>query len=265
MIRSVATPATIFVDADNTLWDTDSIFADAQRKLLERIEIATGVATDAEDRLAYVREVDQAIAERHHARLRYPPKLLIRGLEAALAGLPSERAARMAWRSSTRGRLPDDCVGEIEQDFFADINRYPEIRVGVRDGLEALRAANCLVLVVTEGTRVKVEKTAKRLGLDRLFARIIEGTKRPELYRRVLLLTGAPKRAFMVGDQLDRDIAPARVAGLETIYFPGGFQPRWARNELDACPDHTIATFADVPNIVLADRGTARQGAAHAR
>jgi putative hydrolase of the HAD superfamily len=168
MTRSPTAPATVFVDADNTLWDTDSVFADAQQNMLKRVEAATNAATDADDRLAYIRAVDQAIAERHHARLRYPPKLLVRGLEAALAGLPTERAARAAWRNSTPNRLPDDRVGEIEQAFFVDLSRVPKLRLGVLEGLEALRTANCLVLVVTEGLRAKVENTAKLLGLDGL-------------------------------------------------------------------------------------------------
>ena len=120
-----AAPATIFVDADNTLWDTDSIFADAQRNMLERVEAAASTAADSNDRLAYVRAVDQAIAERHHARLRYPPKLLVRGLAAALAGLPAERAARAAWPNSTRNRLSDEHVLEIEQAFLVDLGRPP--------------------------------------------------------------------------------------------------------------------------------------------
>src|SRR5947207_1637917 len=41
VIRSSTAPATVFVDADNTLWDTDSVFADAQRNMLERVEAAT--------------------------------------------------------------------------------------------------------------------------------------------------------------------------------------------------------------------------------
>lgn len=64
-------------------------------------------------------------------------------------------------------------------------------------------------------------------------------------------LTDAPDNAFMVGDQLDRDIAPAKAAGVNTIYFPGGFQPRWAPDLQSIRPDHVIASFAEVPNIVL--------------
>ncbi|MBK6491620.1 MAG: HAD hydrolase-like protein [Sphingomonadales bacterium] len=82
---------------------------------------------------------------------------------------------------------------------------------------------------------------------------IVEGVKRPDLYRRILRLTGTLE-AFMVGDQLDRDIAPAKAAGLETIYFPGGFQPRWLPAVGKVGPDYTIASFAEVPDIVLAER-----------
>lgn len=260
MIRSPTAPATVFVDADNTLWDTDSVFADAQRNMLKRVEDATGAAANGDDRLAYVRAVDQAIAVRHHARLRYPPKLLVRGLEAALAGHPADRAARAAWRSPAASRLPKDRVDEIEQAFFVDLGHDPELRPGVREGLEALRAADCVVLIVTEGPRAKVEETTKSLALHNLITRIIEGPKRPELYQRVLRLMGAPKRAFMVGDQLDRDIAPAKAAGLETIYFPGGFQPRWAPDEAHVRPDHVIGTFAEVPDIVLARGGPSAKG-----
>lgn len=260
MSRSATAPATVFVDADNTLWDTDSVFADAQRNMLKRVEDATGAVANVDDRLAYVRAVDQAIAERHHARLRYPPKLLVRGLEAALAGHPADRAARAAWRSTAPNRLPDDRADEIEQAFFVDLRHDPELRTGVREGLEALRAANCMVLIVTEGPRVKVEETTKSLALHNLISRIIEGPKQPELYQRVLRSMGAPERAFMVGDQLDRDIAPAKAAGLKTIYFPGGFQPRWALDEAHVRPDHVIGTFAEVPDIVLAGGGPSTEG-----
>jgi putative hydrolase of the HAD superfamily len=107
------------------------------------------------------------------------------------------------------------------------------------------------VVVVTEGGRARVEGIAAQLGVAKHIDRVLEGTKRPELYRRVLRLLGSPSRSFMVGDQLDRDVVPAKAAGLETIYFPGGFQPSWGPLAADAQPDHTISSFAEVPRIVL--------------
>lgn len=246
--------ATVFVDADNTLWDTDAVFAAAQLALLEAVERATARRTEVTDRLGFVRAIDQAIAERHHARLRYPPRLLVRAAELVLNGAQTEDAARSAWRGGASYAVPEDAAEEIEQGFFAALARTPDLRPGVAAGLASLVEADCLLLIVTEGAKAKIERTAERLAVADFFDRIIEGPKAPALYRRILSFTGAPPRAFMVGDQLDRDIAPARVAGLGTIYYPGGFQPRWTPAIDQAGPDHVIARFDEVPGIVLQER-----------
>ena len=248
------TPATVFVDADNTLWDTDGVFATAQLNLLEGVERAIGEVSGQSDRLAFVRIVDQCIAERHHAGLRYPPRLLIDGLTAALRGEDLARASRLALTGSLKVRLSDELSGNIEQAYFADLGQQPALRPGVEIGLRALEEAGCTVLIVSESAREKVERTAERLGLKGHFTRIIEGAKRPDLYARVLRLTNAPSPAFMVGDQLDRDIVPAKAAGLATIYFPGGFQPRWSPAVEKVGPDHIIASFAELPDIVLVEQ-----------
>src|SRR4051812_6345456 len=88
---------TVFVDADNTLWDTDTVFAHAQLDLLAAVEDAAGISITATDRLAFIRELDQQLAERHHQGLRYPPRLLVRATAFALMGISPPRAARNAW------------------------------------------------------------------------------------------------------------------------------------------------------------------------
>ncbi|MBO9669573.1 MAG: HAD family hydrolase [Sphingobium sp.] len=252
-------PATVFVDADNTLWDTDGVFAAAQLNLLAAVEVATSLQSQEADRLAFVRAADQGIAERHHAGLRYPPRLLIAALADALHGENVARAARLALTGSGKARIAEDVMASIEAAYFGDLGCPPAIRPGVEAGLLTLEAAGCTVLIVTEAARAKVERTAERLGLGAHFTRIVEGIKRPDLYRRILRLTGTPG-AFMVGDQLDRDIAPAKAAGLETIYFPGGFQPRWTPAVDMVRPDHVVSSFAEAARIILpADGRTAER------
>lgn len=254
-------PATIFVDADNTLWDTDTVFANAQLGLLGHVERSSGMKAIAEDRLALIRSVDQAIAERHHAGLRYPPHLLARGVELVLEhGHAADEAARLAWRGRPVYTLDESEVEKIETAYFQDIAKNPALRPGVADGLKRLHSAGHTLLIVSEGRKAKIESVAEQLGVRACFDRVIEGIKSAELYRRILRLTGMPKRAFMIGDQLDRDIVPAKAAGLETIYFPGGFQPRWSLNFSQAQADHVIETFARVPAIVEAGTGGARSG-----
>jgi putative hydrolase of the HAD superfamily len=242
--------ATVFVDADNTLWDTDRVFAEAQLDLLNVIEKAVDQTVNDDDRLAFVRAVDQAIAERHHDGLRYPPRLLAQALAEAVSGLTADRAARRALLDGSSSVLAVEDAIDAEQAFFAGLGQSPSVRAGVIETLPVLKAAGHKLFVITEGARVKAEQSLDRLGLTAFFERLIEGKKRPELYRRILKLVGSPELAFMVGDQLDRDIAPAKVAGLQTIYFPGGFVPKWVPDENAVRPDFKITSFAEIPAIV---------------
>ena len=242
----------VFVDADNTLWDTDGVFAQAQLAMLTAVERAIGRSLEKDsDRLAFIRSVDQAIAASHHDGLRYPPKLLVEATARALMGRAPARAAREAERGGQDKLIADAAADVIVGAFFEALRATPALREGVPEGLARLEAAGCSVLIVTEAKADKVEATAATLGLAGHFDRVIEGRKRPELYHRILKLVGSPARAFMIGDQLDRDIAPAKSAGLGTIYFPGGFAPSWQMSEGEARPDHRISSFAEVPALVL--------------
>ncbi|MGN8118784.1 HAD family hydrolase [Labrys sp. 22185] len=168
-----------------------------------------------------------------------------------LRGMKAEEAARAAWRGGKNYLLSDGDVITIEQRFLNDLVATPQPRPGAEVALNMLEQLGCLLLIVTEGAKAKVERIADLLEFARFFDRIIEGRKTPELYQRVLSLTRALAPAYMVGDQLDRDIKPAKDAGLSTIYFPGGFRPRWTPEEALIRPDYIISSLAEVPAIIL--------------
>jgi putative hydrolase of the HAD superfamily len=244
--------ATVFLDADNTLWDTDQVFASAQLGLLDDVEARSGRTVQDADRLAFVRAIDQTLAERHHDGLRYPPTLLVRAIGRTLEGEAGAQAAKQAWLGQRGSSLSAADEDAIVADYFGKLKATPDLRPGVAEGMAQLRDAGCFVLIVTEAALKRTEATAALLGLEGSFNRVIEGRKRPELYRRVLKLAGAPENAFMIGDQLDRDIVPAKAAGLTTIFFPGGFQPRWLPEEQNVRPDHRIARFDQALPIIMA-------------
>jgi putative hydrolase of the HAD superfamily len=244
-------PAVVFVDADNTLWDTDKVYANAQLELLAAVERALGITAQLNDRLAFVRSIDQAIAKQHHARLRYPPRILVKALAFALKGSSPESAARHAWKSSVADPVfCEEDVIRLEGTFLAALQSLPPLRAGVREGLKGLRESRSIVFVITEGERDRVLRTARAHCLDNLIDRIIEAPKGPRIYRRALRLIHGASSAYMIGDQLDRDIRPAKEAGLKTIYFPGGFRPNWELDEHLVRPDFRINGFDAVPGIV---------------
>ncbi len=141
-------------DADNTLWDTDAVFRDAQLALFDEVEVLAGAKAATDDRLAYLRELDQRLAQGHHSGLRYPPALLILATWARLRGESVDRAVRAA--------LIGDASADGEHQatvaaFFGNLSKLAPLRPGVASGLERLADAGHQVVVATEGSKKKIE------------------------------------------------------------------------------------------------------------
>lgn len=241
-----------FIDADNTLWNTDEVFATGHIALLEKVEKATGLSGPSDGRLELVRRLDQGIALRHPAGLRYPPRLLVQALVHALKGLSTEEALRQSWTDMTSPIDPsraDIDVLRIEREFVASLAFSPPLRPGVRKGLTELVSARWRLLILTEGSRERIVATATYHKIEHLFDRVLEARKHARLFERIRRLI-RPRIAIMIGDQLDRDIRPAKAAGYATVYFPGDFRPHWEPTVNDVAPDFTITSFDEVPMIV---------------
>jgi putative hydrolase of the HAD superfamily len=240
--------AHLFTDADNTLWDTDAVFAAAQLEMLREIERLTGRnAPQEEDRgLAFLRSVDQKIATAHPDHLRYPPALLARGLAMVLKGHNVEEAIAQV---NGVGIGPADVFEPAESSFLEAIQRLPQLRQGVREGLAAAAAAGIPVTIVTEESVERCRKFVAGHGLGCLIGNVVSVRKTTPVY--LDLKRGAGKaRCFMVGDQIDRDVVAASAAGFSTFYFPGGFAPYW-NADLDIGKAKQIDRYdAIVPDII---------------
>lgn len=217
----------IYTDADNTLWDTDAVFAQAQLALLDAAERITGKQATATDRLAFVREFDQAIAIRHHQRLRYPPALLIRALSNGISGSSADAAAQ---RALAEGAVATEEEAEGLRSYSETLSSVPPILPGVRRGLELALDNQIPVYVISEGPLELVRARLQALDIERLTSSALSAQKTPDLYTR-LKQRAAPRRAIMIGDQPDRDIRFAREAGLQTILIEGRFRPQWIQNK----------------------------------
>jgi putative hydrolase of the HAD superfamily len=230
----------IYTDADNTLWDTNAVFAAAQLRLLSEVENIAATSVAETDRLEFLRRYDQEIAKLHHARLRYPTGLLVRALLLGFGGLSPTDAASKAL-SDVRP-LSSNEVQAVEK-FKDDISKAPPILPGVIEGLAIARGAGIPVYVITEGPLERVKQVARILRLEEVIDGVLSATKSVELYRR-LADRAYPRRAVMIGDQADRDIQLAHRAGLITILVRGAFQPMWISDDYAGDADTVAETFS---------------------
>jgi putative hydrolase of the HAD superfamily len=217
--------AHLFTDADNTLWDTDTVFAVAQLDLLGQIEQLTGrdIPHNEDQRLAFLRNVDQKIATAHPDHLRYPPALLAQGLAMVLEGRSIEEAVTQV---TSPGGGPSRVFEPVQTRFLEAIKKLPPLRRGVREGLVTAYEAKMPVTIVTEESAERCRKFMVGHRLEGLIAGVISARKTSAVYRD-LKRSVASASCFMVGDQIDKDIVAAAAAGFSTFYFPGGFVPFW--------------------------------------
>lgn len=243
--RGEASPSgatVLVVDADNTLWDTNEAFAKAQLRLLALTELHVGSTCEQGDRLTFVRAYDQAIAVRHHLHLKYPPQLLVAAVGAGLVGMDAAAAAEAVVRGRLSSALSESLVGEILDEYFQALSVVPALLPTVREGLELANARRMPVFVMTEGKLDRQRKALDEHGLLPLVVNVWEMTKTAAQFVRVRERF-APRDVVVIGDQVDRDIAPSREAGCRTVLVPGGFQPSWAATHDALAADYVASTF----------------------
>lgn len=240
----------ILTDADNTLWDTDSVFSAAQLCLLSSVEEMTSNRYAQDDRLEFVRRYDQALAAIHHAHLKYPPTLLVRALEMALRGTDPSTAAAVVCRGGHSSNIGQSAIDLAVEEYFASLGRLPDLLPTVRESLALLRDAGIRPFILTEGRIDKQKKILLHYSLTDLVSGIYEVTKDRAQFER-LRLRFSPAEVVIVGDQLDRDIIPAKAAGCSTVLVPGRFRPYWHREDQASEASVVASTFAEGVHWIL--------------
>lgn len=229
----------IYTDADNTLWDTDAVFAKAQLSLLEATERIAGMLASAPDRLEYVRSFDQAIALHHHSKLRYPPVLLIRAVSEGLRSRSAQAAARAVLN---QGAVATAAEAAALKQYGEILSSVPSLLQGVREGLELAHEAGSPVYVISEGSTETLRRRLAAWQLEPWVSEALSAEKTPALYAR-LKQRAAPHHAVMVGDQLDRDIRCARAGGLRAVLVRGRFTPKWIQTADESLADAVVNDF----------------------
>jgi putative hydrolase of the HAD superfamily len=249
-------------DADNTLWDTDAVYRRAQLALFDAVRVKVDSASPPPDPLSYLRRIDEQIAHRHPLRWKYPPRILIASLAHALSQPDSSDLPHFTQAPEV---LDEPVILDLEHQFLTALdNETPLLRDSVVEGLGELRRIGARIVLATEAAADRCQALLTSHNLLEYITAVHASVKTPALFRAISNLYSADAGAkFMVGDQHDRDIAPAKAAGFVTILFPGGFKPSVEDNH-DAIADFVVSKYSEVPTIVLSFDPAARRHA-HAR
>jgi HAD superfamily hydrolase (TIGR01549 family) len=181
------------------------------------------------------------------------------------------RAARAAQAGSFRRRLTRRFLGEeadvddVERIAAAYWAYPPEALLGdVRPCLEVLADRYRLGIVANQPSQVRA--ALERDDLDRYFevwgVSDDVGLEKPDprLYAHVLYVAGvAPSRAAMVGDRLDYDVRPAKIAGMSAIWVLRGEAPDDPTSAQLSEADAAIRGLDELPVVLERLDATARE------
>jgi putative hydrolase of the HAD superfamily len=233
----MSTSRTLFIDADDTLWENNIYFERVIAAFLERLA-EHGIPSE----LAH--EVLWQTEQRN----------------VKVTGYGSNAFCRSLHEVATQLHVPDLEPWITEQEHW--ILHHPiELMPGVAETLPLLSARRQLILV-TKGREYEQLGKLRRSGLAHHFRSVeIVFEKSPHTYRRLLEKHRLePGDTWMIGNSPRSDINPAKAAGLRTVFIP--YHATW-QHEMEEINSHDPATlllesFAQLANYFGASPATLR-------
>jgi putative hydrolase of the HAD superfamily len=253
-------------DADNTLWDTNSVFHEAHVAMLEVFEAAQFLS-DARRQVQQVRLIDRALIQ-HFGRFEYG----FENLATAVAyhyRYQADPAAAAAYALERGAQALDTLMREaIDLAYHTHANaleRIPPLFPGVDalfGHLRTYRAANphLATVIFSEGHPERLARTIDAYHIERhgYVNEIVIELKTTQAFERVRSLgrkyleipDGEEVVPIMIGDSMQRDIRLANEAGFTTVYIPGSFEGRQEPQTALEQPDFEIERIAQLPAIL---------------
>lgn len=201
------------LDGDDTLWHSESHFADAQATFAKVLEPYT--AGDAD------------VMAAHYATERRNLQLFGYGAKGFTLSM-IETAIEV-----TGGRITTAAITQLMELGKSLLDHPVELLPGVSDTVTELAAAGRRLALVTKGDLFHQEQKIARSGLVDLFERVdIVSEKDPDTYRRVVKSAGVePEHFLMVGNTVRSDVLPVLAIGGQAIQVP--YAITWGHEEAE--------------------------------
>jgi len=259
----------LVIDGDNTLWDTNSMFENAQRWLLRSLRRARpGVSTVLS--FEQLRKVDDLLI-RHSGRQEYDFQLLVLALMFLQKGIKDTDAVSFAL-SELLGR-PDSVdaklAAKISKAFRLKLRKIPPLLPSVsRSFDELLRLKTCYkgrlaLILLSEGDETRIKPILKcHFGKRMIFDAIQIVERKSEDVLRDVQTQGSKvletesccpqiqSHLAVIGDSIESDIVPGNSVGAITIYIPGGYRGVETPTSDRKRPRRVLTSFHQLPELV---------------
>jgi putative hydrolase of the HAD superfamily len=218
----------IALDADDTLWHSEILYATAQEKFQRLLS-----------RYGPGRRIVEELLQTEMQNLR----LYGYGIKGFALSM-IETAVRL-----TDGRISGSEVQGIINLAREMMEAPVDLLDGAADVVATLSASHALMLI-TKGDLFDQERKIARSGLASHFAHIeIVGDKTIDVYRSLLARHQIdPQRFLMVGNSLRSDVMPVLALGGYAVHIP--YQITWEHEAVDL-PGETPGGYVELPHIRL--------------
>ena len=223
----------VLLDADDTLWENEVYFRDAEHRLCELLE----AWADPPAVRAQLLEIERSNIPLYGFGAK---AFVLSMLETALVVSDHEVGQSAVTEVIELGKAilaqPVEFIEDVEMVVHELAQRWP-------------------VVVVTKGDLIHQEAKIMQSGLSHLFHGIeVVAEKEVATYQRVCDRYGvSPSDVVMVGNSVKSDIIPVLELGGHAVHVP--YEHAWAF-ELADLPNHprvrTAESFAQVPKILAA-------------
>lgn len=220
-------------DADDTLWDNETVYAQAKHQFATLFAQSIGSRESVE----HLSRVETANVPRFGYGIRSFMLSMVQAAADLMGANLTHRHVKV--------------ILEIGEGMLSAPVRLLN---GAREVLEVLSSGHPLILV-TKGDTFEQERKIHQSGLRGFFDRIeIVGDKSPARYLAVLERAAVEPRQFlMAGNSLRSDILPVLEIGAHAVYIP--YEGTWEHEQAAAEPIsearyHRVSSLRDLPGFV---------------
>jgi putative hydrolase of the HAD superfamily len=231
-------------DLDDCLFDSTGLSRKARIKGIEAM-IELGLYVDQEKAVETIQEIVDEYGSNFPNHYDY----FIRRLK--------HLNYRLNLSYSDRNKYIAAAVKAYHQEKVNSIKLYDD----VEDCLKKLKELSIKTMVITDGLPIKQYDKILRLGLDKLIDMVIISDEigirkpNPDLFEYSLKEAGiSGTEAIYIGDRIDKDIVPAKLNNIVSIYIHRGGKHdiKEKINELSEMnkPDYEISTLMEIFAII---------------